>query len=278
MKELLEKALKGGYAVPSFCVWNAESMDTVLSVCARLRSPVILMSGPCEFQVLRPGLMAETAGVVARGYDVPAALHVDHGDSLELIKEAVEAGYTSVMLDFSTRPFEENAAALRETVRIARPLGVTVEGEIGSVGKADSSTKEGGASSTLTDPDEALRYAEATGVDALAVSIGNAHGIYTKLPQFDFERLARIHELLGIPLVLHGGSGTPDADLRRVISLGMVKVNVASEFVNSVRDSLLSRWTGKTAVWPCVALAEAMRGAAPVIERWIRKLGSDGKA
>src|SRR5581483_250764 len=182
MHELLQPAWKAGYAVPSFCAWNAEVAETALQVATELNAPVILMSGPGEFGLNSPDTLARIAKALIQKYPVRAALHLDHGDSPAMVAECIRAGFTSVMLDYSLRPFEENVAALKEVVRNARPKGITVEGEIGNVGKVDDITVEGGENSTLTEPSDAARYAELTGVDALAVSIGNAHGIYTRLP------------------------------------------------------------------------------------------------
>lgn len=278
MKELLEKAAAKSYAVPSFCVWSAGAMQAVLETAERLRAPVIVMAGSCEMAFVRPATMAAVARVVAQPFTIPAALHLDHGDSLVLVKESLDAGFTSVMLDFSTKPFAENAAALKQVVAMACPLGVTVEGEIGSVGKVDQVTQEGGAVSTLTDPDEVLEYVKITGVDALAVSIGNAHGLYTRLPKFDFERLAMIRRRVTVPLVLHGGSGTPDADIKQAVDLGMVKVNVASELTAAFRGSLKTQADeGRNAWLPC-ALAEAEQSLRPVVEKWIHRLGAEGRA
>src|SRR5438477_7346052 len=172
MHELLQRAWKHGYAVPSFCAWNAEVTETALQVASELHAPVILMSGPGEFPLNSPDTLARIAKSLIEKYPVPAALHLDHGDSPELVDTCIKAGYTSVMLDYSTRPFAENVAALKSVVARARPKGVTVEGEIGCVGKVDDLTVEGSEISTLTDPLDAARYAEQSGVDALAVSIG----------------------------------------------------------------------------------------------------------
>jgi fructose/tagatose bisphosphate aldolase len=160
----------------------------------------------------------------------------------------------------------------------ARPLGVTVEGEIGSVGKVDDSTVEGGDSSTLTDPAEAARYAEMTGVDALAVSIGNAHGIYTRLPVFDFDRLEKIRKAVGVPLVLHGGSGTQPEYIRRAVSLGMAKINVASELCKAFRDVYAEQHAdGKTGWLPTILGATKPR-IAEVMVRWFKLSGAAGRA
>lgn len=272
------EARAGGYAVPAFCAWNAEVMEIVLRVAQDLRAPVIVMNGPCEFFLLEPALMGAVAHTVARRFSVPAALHLDHGDSLEVVQACLEAGYTSVMLDYSNRLFAENAAALRQVVTLAHPRGVTVEGELGHVGKADTMTAEGEGDSTLTEPGEAAAYVEQTGVDALAVSIGNAHGQYMKLPKFDFERLESIRAAIRIPLVLHGGSGTPAIDLKRAIALGMAKINVATELTAALREGLSAELGAVRKRWLPQALAEATKQLAPVVEKWIRLTGAAGRA
>jgi ketose-bisphosphate aldolase len=278
MKKLLAHALRNGYAVPSFCAWNAEAMEAILKTSQRLRSPVILMAGPGEFPLLDPAANAAVARALAARYRVKAALHLDHGDSLDQVRACVRARFTSVMLDFSTRCFAENAAALRKVCRLCHPRGITVEGEIGAVGKCDNATVEGSTGSRLTDPDEAAEFVRITGVDCLAVSIGNAHGTYVKLPRFDFDRLAEIHGKVDIPLVLHGGTGTPNEDLRRAISLGIAKVNVATALIGSYRDSLLRQWNAGENRWTPAAQAAAVKEMEKTIEEWIIRLGSDGKA
>ncbi len=279
MRDLLEKALAGGYAVPSFECWNAEMIITVLGVAKRLDAPVILMNGSAGFPLVGgPGNFSTIAHALVQDHDLPVALHLDHGGSLDLVKACLKARFSSVMLDFSRKSFDENAAGMKQVVAWAHPLDVTVEGEIGAVGRADNLSIEGSRDSTLTDPAEAGRFARETGVDCLAVSIGNAHGQYTKLPQFDFDRLARIRDAAKIPLVLHGGSGTPQADLDRAISLGMTKVNVATDLVRAVWDTLdAQKKTGRN-LWLPIALEEAMRNVAQQVERWLRATGAAGRA
>jgi tagatose 1,6-diphosphate aldolase GatY/KbaY len=278
MAQLLRRAASEGYAVPSFCAWNAESMEVVLRTAAKLRAPVILMNGPGEFDLLAPRDMGAVAHALAKRFDVPAALHLDHGNSLEQVEACLAADYTSVMLDYSTRSFTENVDALRRVVDLAHPRGVTVEGELGVIGKVDQTTTEGGSKSTLTDPDLAAAFVEETGIDALAVSIGNAHGLYTKLPQFDFERLAELAAATRISLVLHGGSGTPEADLRRAIKLGITKVNLATEAINAVRESLMEQWNAGTNLWAPIAQAVAMQAMTKVVEKWFHLTDAAGRA
>jgi tagatose 1,6-diphosphate aldolase GatY/KbaY len=278
MSELLDQAIRGGYAVPSFCVWSAQTMQAVLAAAARLKSPVILMNGPGEFGSLRPAAMSRVAAAMLDQIPVRAALHLDHADSLGLVAECLEAGYTSVMLDYSTRPFEENVAGVRQAVHLAKPRGVTVEGELGHVGQNGAPSAESAGGSTLTDPREAAEYVAATGADALAVSIGNAHGQYTGLPRFDFDRLAAIRDAVALPLVLHGGSGTPDEDLRRVISLGVAKVNIATDLVTAVRSSLMEQWQQGRNLWIPAADPAAMQAMTRVVEGWIHRVGAAGRA
>lgn len=285
LSELLPAAREGGYAVPGFCVWNAETMAAVLAAAQSERAPVILMCGPSEFSLLPPKLLADLARRAAREVDIPVALHLDHGDHLDRCRECLEAGFPSVMIDASARPFAENVALSRQVVEWARPFGATVEGEIGILRRAEGATPEGEQvpfsfpSSGLTDPAEAAAFVEQTGVDALAVAIGNAHGLYSGLPRFDFERLERIAARVPVPLVLHGGSGTPEADLQRAIRTGICKVNVASELVRAFRETLLRAWTSPEGpTWPPLALAKAMEEIQNVVRRWLHCTGAAGKA
>nr|MDO8088156.1 class II fructose-bisphosphate aldolase [Candidatus Sigynarchaeum springense] len=276
--ELIKKAEKGGYAVPAFCAWNAEIMNVILKTAAEVHSPVIVMQGPSEFLLLSPVETAAIARALVKLYDVTAALHYDHGDSLSVLNTCLDAGFTSVMLDYSTRPYQENVNALKEAVLVAKRFHAAVEGELGAVGKVDDAVKEGSKHDELTDPRKAREYVEQTGVDMLAVSIGNKHGMYTTLPKFDFHRLQEIHESVPIPLVLHGGSTTPEPDIKRSVDLGIRKINLASELVACVRESLKQQWTEGKNTWLPVALAEATKCLPTIIRRWMKMAGSEGMA
>jgi ketose-bisphosphate aldolase len=278
MKPLLDHALTNGYAVPSFCVWNTETIDAVLTVAKRMRAPVILMAGEVECLANPPAQTAATARALADLHGMRVPFHLDHGGSVARACECIDTGYSSVMLDFSAHPYEENVAALKETVAMARPAGVTVEGELGAVGKVSNDTAEGSQGSTLTDPDQAADFVAQTGIDCLAVSIGNAHGFYTALPKFDFGRLEQIHRKVSIPLVLHGGTGTPDADIRRAIALGIAKVNVATALVKPLRESLMAQWQAGERLWVPEAVSEAMKPVREAIAEWIVRVGAEGKA
>jgi ketose-bisphosphate aldolase len=278
MSELIQQAAAGGYAVPAFPIWGADTMVVILETAEKLKAPVIMMCGPSELAAMGPADTGAVAQTVARRFNTPAALHLDHGDSLELVEACLAAGFTSVMLDFSHRPLDENVEAMRRVVTMAHPLNVTVEGELGVIGRADQNTAERDGHAALTDPEMAASFVRGTKIDALAVSIGNAHGMYTTLPQLDFDRLAKLHAAVPTPLVLHGGSGTPPEDLRRAISLGIAKVNVASELVHALRQSLLEQWGAGENLWVPLAQARAVKAMAPVIEKWLRLTGAAGRA
>jgi ketose-bisphosphate aldolase len=275
--KLAKQAMEHGYAVPAFCAWNAESMAAILAIASRMQAPVILMQGPLEFPVLNPSEMAAVAAQLAKCHCAVAALHLDHGNSMQLVETCIESGYTSVMLDYSTRPFEENIAALREVVSKAHPLGISVEGEIGTIGKEGASTREDTTQSVLTDPEQAQDYVRRTGVDMLAVSIGNKHGFYQGEPNLNFDLLSRIRSTVSVPLVLHGGTGIPEADIKKAISLGIAKINVASELIHAFRKSLMAQWTAERNLWLSLACAEAKQELEGIIVKWITTCAAEGK-
>jgi ketose-bisphosphate aldolase len=270
-------AYRQGYAVPAFCAWNAETMEIVLQAAERLRAPVILMQGPGEFPVLPPASMGAVAVALKRRYSVAAALHLDHGDSLQMVRECIEARYTSVMLDFSSRSNEENARCLKAVVAMARPHGITVEGEVGKIGKADEATTEGAARSSYTEPAEAAAYVRESGVNLLAVSIGNKHGFYRGEPHLEFGLLAELHAAVPVPLVMHGGTGLSVEDIQRSITMGIAKVNVASELIHGFRDSLTTQWKEGRNHWMPLALAAACAEMEKIVEKWIMITGAAGK-
>ncbi|MDR0718902.1 MAG: class II fructose-bisphosphate aldolase [Treponema sp.] len=272
--ELIREAYEKSYAIPSFCVWTSETIDLVLRTAEKLNAPVMLMAGPGEFLWHRPQQLLEMAKILGRDRRCRVAFHLDHGDSLELAEECIQAGFTSVMLDYSARSYEDNVAGMKKVAAMARPDGITVEGEIGHVGKANKNAAEGKGDSSLTEPETAERFCRETGIDMVAVSIGNAHGNYAKLPHFDFALLEALKKRLSIPLVLHGGSGTPPDDIHRAISLGIAKINVATEFITAIKNAYLVVWQGD--VWVPSTLPAAMEAGEQVLEKWIRLAGCAG--
>lgn len=278
LKPLLEEAQKNHYAVGAFNYCNAESAQAIAEVGCELRSPVMFITGPWEIPILGAKMMVDIAKWVAAESDVPVCLHLDHATEIDLVKECIEAGFPSVMIDASQQSFEENVRITKLVVDMAHPRGITVEAELGSVGRVDDSSVEGQGQASLTDPAKAAEFVERTGVDALASAIGNAHGIYTQRPVLDFDRLEAIRQVTGVPLVLHGGSGTPADQLHRAIDIGISKVNVASElgraFLNTIEQFDESKG-GKA--WWGHALLEAKSSIKVVTAKWMKELGSVGR-
>lgn len=226
-KELLLNAQRNGYAVCAFNMENMEMAQGIIAAAKELRAPVIIQTTP---GTVKYGGLTVFRGIVealARDTDIQVALHLDHGSSVELAKEALAAGYTSVMYDGSTLSLEENIANTRTTVAAANPMGIPVEGELGSVGgKEDDHVADGDA---LTDPDTAVRFVNETGISSLAVAIGTAHGVYSKTPKLDVERLKEIRKRVSIPLVLHGASGLTEEQIKSCVAEGICKVNFATD-------------------------------------------------
>jgi fructose-bisphosphate aldolase class II len=193
--------------------------------------PVILQAGPleCDYAGLRE--LAEIAKFAAKRALCPVALNLDHGDTPDRAKQAIEAGFTSVMIDASKCAYEENVRITKEVVKMAEPAGVSVEAELGKIGGAEGLIDLLDAEASQTDPDEAADFAARTKIDALAVAIGTAHGFYTSAPTLNIGRLKKIASKTAVPLVLHGGSGTPDSQVLEAIGAGITKVNICTEFL-----------------------------------------------
>ena len=232
MKKLLEQAGKENRGVGAFSVGNMEMVKGAVWAAEELDTPIILQIA----EVRRPhsplALMGPMMVQAAKEAKVDVAVHLDHGLTMETVKKALELGFTSVMYDSSTYPLEENMARTREVVEIAKKYGATVEAELGLVGGSEDGSCDHGI--RCTDPEDAKVFCENTGIDALAVAIGNAHGNYPVAPTLAFDVLEEIDRKTEIPLVLHGGSGITDEDFRRAISLGIVKVNIATASFNQL--------------------------------------------
>ena len=226
-KYLLQDAQAKGYAVPAFNIHNAETIQAILEVCSEMQSPVILAGTPGTFKHIALEEIYALCRAYSTSFGIPLALHLDHHESLEDIRRKVNAGVRSAMIDGSHFPFEENVKLVKSVVDFCHARDCSVEAELGRLGGVEDEMSVDAESAFLTDPQEAKRFIELTGVDSLAVAIGTAHGLYTKKPKIDFQRLAEIREVVDIPLVLHGD--VPDEYVRRTIELGVCKVNVATE-------------------------------------------------
>ncbi|MGK0702767.1 tagatose-bisphosphate aldolase subunit KbaY [Yokenella regensburgei] len=240
-KYLLLDAQAKGYAVPAFNIHNAETIQAILEVCHEMRSPVILAGTPGTFKHIAFDEIYALCEAYSNTYDMPLALHLDHHESLADISRKVDAGVRSAMIDGSHFPFADNVKLVKSVVDFCHLHDCSVEAELGRLGGVEDDMDVDEESAFLTDPQEARRFVEQTGVDSLAVAIGTAHGLYTKRPKIDFQRLAEIREVVNIPLVLHGASDVPDEFVRRTIELGVCKVNVATELKIAFADAV-KKW------------------------------------
>ena len=232
MKDLLRCAEEKNIGCGAFSVGNMEMVRGAIRAAEELDTPIILQIAEVRLKNSPLHLMGPMMVQAAKEAKGDVAVHLDHGLTFETVDKALELGFTSVMLDASTLPFEENIARVKAVVEKARKYGATVEAELGFVGGSEDGSCDHGI--RCTDPDDAVVYARETGIDALAVAIGNAHGNYPVAPTLAFDVLEKIHEKVDIPLVLHGGSGITDKDFQKAISLGIRKVNIATASFNSL--------------------------------------------
>ena len=226
LKDVLIPAQKGGYAVGLFNTTDTDMLEGVLAAAEELRAPVIIGTAEVLLPFGELKLIAPSVRAAAERATVPVVLHYDHGLTVERCIEALDLGFTSIMFDGSAGDADANIELTRKVVEMCHARGVTVEGEIGHVGNADV---EGDQDNNYTTPEEAKAFVEATGVDALAVAIGTAHGAYKHKPCLDLNRLAEIRSTIDTPLVLHGGSGLTDDDFRNTIKNGLAKVNIFTD-------------------------------------------------
>lgn len=227
LNEVLFDAQKNHYGVGLFNTTDTDMLQAVIEAAEELRSPVIIGTAEVLLPYGELSLISPSIVAAAKKASVPVVVHYDHGLTFERCIEALKLGFSSVMFDGSADSVEENLRATAEMVRIAHAMGATVEGEIGHVGQADTSDNE--VEDMYTTPEEAKAFVEATGVDALAIAIGTAHGAYKTKPRLDIGRLQQIRSVLDTPLVLHGGSGLSDDDFRSTIKNGIAKVNIFTD-------------------------------------------------
>lgn len=229
MREILKEAQSGQYAVGFFNAVNVEMARAVIETAEEMRSPVIVGTAEVLLPAMPLERVAEYLIPMASKASVPVAVHYDHGLTFDKCMEALKLGFSSVMYDCSTASYEENLSSVAEMVKICHAMGATVEGELGHVGDNEGAGKLSNPSDYFTDPDVALDFIDRTGVDALAVAVGNAHGDYKFPPKLDFDRISDIAKITGTPLVLHGGSGLADNDFREAVRRGICKVNIFTD-------------------------------------------------
>ncbi len=235
MKTLLEQAQAERRGVGAFSVGNMEMVKGAVQAAEELGTPIILQIAEVRLKHSPLHLMGPMMVQAAKEAEVDIAVHLDHGLTIGTVRQALELGFTSVMYDSSTHPFKENIKRTREVAELAKAYGATVEAELGLVGGSEDGSCDHGI--RCTDPRDAKIFCERTGVDALAVAIGNAHGNYPVAPKLAFDVLEQIHaETEGLPLVLHGGSGITDEDFQTAIRKGIVKVNIATASFNRLME------------------------------------------
>lgn len=242
LADVLERAEQGGYAVGAFNCNNMEIVQGIVAAAEKEQAPVIIQASQGAIRYAGLGYIISLVRQAAESTAVPVVLHLDHGTSFEQVMACIRFGFSSVMYDGSHLPLEENIANTRRVVEIARIFGVSVEAELGRIGGVEDDISVDDEEAFFTDPDEAERFVAETGVDALAVAVGTAHGQYRGEPKLDFTRLATIGQRVSCPLVLHGASGVPDDSIRRAIASGVRKINIDTNireaFVGAMRRVL----------------------------------------
>lgn len=267
--DILRAADKEKCGVISFAAFNLESISWVLEVAEEEKTPVLLMEYPTYNTMMPFSTFSAVVKDLAVKARVPVGIMLDHGPSFETAMAAVAGGFTSVMVDFSGESYEENVRKTREVVRACHAMGIDVEGEVGRVGDADTES-DYLSSDNYTDPKVAVDYLEKTGVDQLAVAIGTAHGNYVSEPHLDIERLKLLNAATDTPLVLHGGSGVPDDQLRAAFQNGVNKLNIATHYNQIMYDAVADVIRGGKSATP--RISDCMKAAKPAAQEFIRHL------
>ncbi len=238
-KSILDIANENNFAIPAFNISDWAMFTGVMDISEEKAAPVIIAIHPDEVSHITTDLIPAMHARAHRS-SVPVAIHWDHGGTYEQIIRAIQAGFTSVMIDASLQPFDENVALTRKVVEAAHAVGVPVEGELGTIGANDSYGESGAKEIIYTDPQDAVRFVEQTGVDSLAIAIGTSHGLYPadKNPELRHDLLEQIKAAVHIPLVLHGGSANPDSELSKAVKLGINKINISSDIKVAYHDRM----------------------------------------
>lgn len=277
--ELLLKAEAGGYAVGAFNANNMEIVQAIALAALRERSPVIMQASQGAISYAGLEYITGLVKLAAEEYDVPIALHLDHGTDFDQVVKCIRSGFSSVMYDGSKHSLEDNIAMTNKVLDIARPIGVSVEAELGKIGGTEDDVHVEDKDALYTDPEEARYFVEKTGVESLAIAIGTAHGQYKGEPKLDLPRLEKIKSLVNIPIVLHGSSGVPDEAIRAAIERGVRKVNIDTNireaFVWKMREVMAAQ---PEEIDPRKILGPAREAAVDIIRAKIQVFGSSGQA
>ena len=271
LKKILDMAEEGGYAIPAFNVYNTETLMGIAKAAEEARSPVIIQLYSRLFQNEEGYYVSPSVLAAAEKLTVPVCYHIDHGANEGVVARALRYGVSGVMIDASALDYEDNIAVTRHIVEIADAVGVETEGELGHVGSVNDNEMD-----AFTDPDEAADFVKRTGVAALAVMVGTAHGRYKKPPKLDLERIAAIKEKTGIPLVLHGGSGIPDDQIQAAIKNGIRKINFGTDVCFSFLDEVFASERNTYAI--DLFMRDPVESVKKFALSKIKLLGSEGKA
>lgn len=278
-KEILLDAQKNGYAVGAFNVNNMEIIQAIIEAAEETKSPVILQASQGGIDYAGIEYVAALAKTAAHNASVPVAIHLDHGTDFDQIISCIRNGFSSVMIDASKYPLEENIEVTKEIIKIAHAVGVSVEAELGKIGGTEDHITVEEKDATFTDPQEAKDFVERTGVDSLAIAVGTAHGVYKGIPKIDFDRITEIRNIVDVPLVLHGSSGVDYDSLRKAVSLGICKINIDTDlrasFTKAIHEFIEEN---PTVIDPRKLLGPARAAMKEVIKEKMEVFGSVGRA
>jgi fructose-bisphosphate aldolase class II len=278
-KTMIQKAWQNGYAIGAFSAHNAETISAILQAAQEEQAPVMIQIGQKVINTLGLQQMKDMVDAFMIDCSVPVCIHLDHSRSFAQTMQAVRAGFHSVMFDGSHLPFDENAKITRAVADVAEALGIGSEGEIGKIGGTEDDISVDEKDALITSCDEAMTFIQHTNVDYLAVSIGTAHGIYKQEPKLAFQRLGEIRDTVKKPIVLHGGSGVPDEQIRRAITLGVAKVNVDTELRQAFTEGMLEVLNNDPHEYAlAVSLGRGKEFMKQRVKEKIRLFGSSGKA
>jgi fructose-bisphosphate aldolase class II len=279
MRDLLAVAHRNAFAVPAFNISNSMLLRGVVDASIEANSPVIFAIHPDELAFVKPAFIKAAVEEAHRAC-IPVCIHLDHGSSLRQIMEAIQYGFTSVMIDASTQPLEQNIAISRQVVELAHAVNVSVEGELGTIGTTGSEAEAGTEEIIYVNPDEVEIFVNATRVDTLAVAIGTAHGLYPKdkKPALKIDLLKEITARVDLPLVLHGGSGNPDEEIAMAVKLGINKINISSDIKNAFYQKAREVLANPAVYEPLNIYPACIEAMKQVAHHKIRLFNAAGKA
>jgi len=275
---ILQEAHKGNYAVGAFNTSNLEITQAIIEAAEEMNSPVIIQTSQGAIKYAGIENLSAIVMTMAENASVPVALHLDHGTDFDVIMDCLRCGWSSVMIDASKYEFDKNVELTKEITKIAHPMGVSVEAEIGKIGGQEEHINVSDRDATMTDPNEALEFAKLTKCDSLAIGVGTAHGVYKGKPEIDFERIKIIKNMLDMPLVLHGCSGVPEEDVKMAASLGINKVNIDTDLRQAFDRAVRKFVSENDSYDPRKILRPGTDAMKEVVISKIKMCGSENKA